>query len=62
MILCHSSVFLGLGFRPQPKFDPNGLQTFIDLSPSGERHGKRFINDDSEIYIKNLDEFLNVCK
>jgi hypothetical protein len=62
MILCHSSVFLGLGFRPQPKFAPNDLQTFIGLSPSGERHGKRFINDDIEIYIKNLDEFLNICK
>ncbi|CAF0760229.1 unnamed protein product [Adineta steineri] len=54
----------GLGFRPQPRFDPNDAQTFISLSYTSKRHGKRSItnkdDDDIEIYTKNLDDFLNI--
>ncbi|CAF4196295.1 unnamed protein product [Rotaria sp. Silwood2] len=49
-----------LSFRPQASFNLNDVQTLISLSSNDEQSQKESINDNIEIYIKNLDEYLKV--
>lgn len=57
-------VFSGLSFRPQISSKLNDKQAVISLSLNNGRHRKRSNDNDNQIenYIKNLDEFLNICK
>ncbi|CAF0722638.1 unnamed protein product [Rotaria sordida] len=50
----------GLSFRPQTSFHLNDVQTLISLSSNDKENQKESTNDKTEIYIKNLDEYLKV--
>ena len=53
---------LGLSFRPQASFDLKDVRAFISISLGGSQRRQRAVDDRNEIYAKNLDEFLRVCK